>query len=96
MAMNAFVDKTKGADGFIPVSKMDTVGKVKARLSWVFSYKHGVDGNPVEHARVIYNFSENNCEAFTESELMFVGPSAASLLAGTLVYPSGLCGFAAS
>ena len=65
-AMWAFVDKTRGVDGFLPVSRKLTKDKNKARLSWVFKYSKGDDGMPVEHARLVYNHSAKNGEIFQE------------------------------
>jgi hypothetical protein len=65
-AMQAFVDKTSGVDGFKPVPKATTKGKPKARLSWVFKYGEGPDGMPVEKARLVYNYASDNGEVFQE------------------------------
>ena len=61
-----FVDKTRGVNGFLPVSRKLTKDKNNARLSWVFKYSKGDDGMPVEHARLVYNHSAKNGEIFQE------------------------------
>ena len=65
-AMQAFVDKTDGVDGFKPVSKATTKSRPKARLSWVYSYGEGPDGMPLEKARLVYNYASGNGEVFKE------------------------------